>query len=150
MTMRPLAAVLVSLAAACLDPADGLVLSPADEQAVQVVSGLAPPLGDALTVRSATVTGDRLELLVFYGGGRETHRFAFGNDGQQGLSLPPYLTVFVAHDGNGDSCERAVTRTLTVDLRPLRTVAGAGGVVLLRIVEPDGAAADVGELRYDF
>jgi hypothetical protein len=148
--MRSTVAVLVILIAACLGPDGGLVLSAADEQGVQVIPGLTPPLGDALTVRSGAVTGDRLELVVQYSGGCETHRFGFGNDGQQGLSLPPYLTVFVAHDGNGDRCEAALTRTMKIDLRPLRSVAGSGGVALLRVVEPDGTVAEIGDLRYEF
>lgn len=139
------------MASGCTEPAsDGLHLSDRSDLVLQVVPGIRPPLGDPATVRAAAVSGDRLTLELQHAGGCRVHRYALATDGEEGLSLPPTYTLYLAHDADGDRCEALLTVRLRVDLRPLRAVASPGGVLLLRLVEPDGRPADVGELRYQY
>ncbi len=93
-----------------------------------------PDLGDAYTVRSATLDGDTLRAVVWYGGGCEAHAFDLRSqtDGQR-------WEVWFVHDANGDRCEAAITDTLAADVAflpataiPLLLLAPSGDDVLLR------------------
>jgi len=149
-TVVAAAALFTISAAACTEPTDGLRLLAGDNLTLQVVPGITPPLGDAATITSASVDGNRLAVEVQFGGGCATHRFGMATDGFEGLSMPPYYTLFLAHDARGDMCEALLTRQLMVDLRPLQAIASPGGVLLLRLVEPDGTQPELGELRYEY
>jgi hypothetical protein len=144
------AVALTILPTSCTEPDDGLRLSDRDSLTLEIVPGITPPLGNAATIRSASVDGDYLALEVQFGGGCRTHLFGMYNDGLEGLSNPPYYTLYLAHDARGDLCEALLTRQLAVDLRPLQAIASPGGVLLLRLVEPDGTPVSLDELRYEY
>jgi hypothetical protein len=107
------------------------------------------PRSAPAVVRAGRVTGHELTLDVAHAGGCRTHRYAVLYDGMEGLSLPPVVRLHLVHDDARDTCEALVTRQLVVDLRPLRAAVSPGGTVLVQVVEPDGSAANLGELRYD-
>ncbi len=75
---------------------------------------------DAVTVDSAAASGDTLHLMVRYGGGCRTHRFALllGNAFME--SHPVQVHVRLAHDADGDMCRALLSRSLSFDLTPLK------------------------------
>jgi len=122
-----------------------------DHLVVQTIRTDDPPESNPATIAAARLSGDQLDLDVRYSGGCRTHRFGAFTDGKQGLSNPPFITLYLVHDAGGDACEAAVSRTLHVDVTPLRGSSGGGqGTLLIRLVEPDGTPASVGDIVYQF
>lgn len=75
---------------------------------------------DPVTILSATVTGDTLELWVNYGGGCRAQSFLLLSDGAWMESYPVQVGVRVARDAQGDNCKALLSRMLRFDLTPLR------------------------------
>jgi hypothetical protein len=103
-------------------------------------------------ITSAQVEGQTLRLVVEYGGGCATHRFALVAGTDFGESLPPYTLLRLAHDGSGDLCRALVTRQLEVDLSPIVPLVQQNGGTALRfeLVEPGERVSAMGELLVTF
>lgn len=91
-----------------------------------------------VTITSATVTGDSLELAVTYGGGCRAHAFLLLSDSAWMESYPVQVGVRLAHDNEGDNCKALLSRILRFDLTPLKTAYNAAyhttsGVIRLNI-----------------
>jgi len=120
-----------------------------DRIVVQVIQTDDPPRTNAATITAARLNENDLAVDVRYPGGCRTHRFGAFNDGKQGLSNPPFVLVYLAHDSASDRCEAIATRTLHLDLTPLRAGLGSG-TLLVRLVEPDGTPAALADVVYRF
>ena len=82
--------------------------------------GLSADDGDPTSVDAAAITGDTLSLDVSYSGGCETHRFQICWQGGFAESAPVQVGLELWHDAAGDTCEAALSETLTFDLTPLK------------------------------
>jgi hypothetical protein len=74
---------------------------------------------DPVTIMTAEVMGDSLELVVNYGGGCRDHSFLLLSDAAWMESNPVQVGVKLSHDAKGDSCEALLSRMLRFDLMPL-------------------------------
>ena len=93
---------------------------------------------DPVTVNSAAVRGDSLELSVSFGGGCRDHTFLLLSDAAWMESYPVQVGVKLSHDARSDSCKALVTRVLRFDLTPLKQAYNAAyqattGVMRLNI-----------------
>lgn len=76
---------------------------------------------DAYVVNSPpSITGDVLTLNVSYSGGCESHDFTLITSGVFLESNPVQLQTVLAHNANGDSCERWVTETYHFNVSALK------------------------------
>jgi hypothetical protein len=143
---------LLTLAAgsACVDPSGsgGVRLVTGDRLTLEVIRGASPRQSDPARVTGALVSGKELVIDLQYSGGCRTHRFGIFTDGLEGLSIPPFIKLFLVHDADGDACEAALTRRLRVDLEPLDPVLRPGIEFVLLLVEPDGQPAGVPGVPY--
>jgi len=85
---------------------------------------------DPMSIKSAKINGDILELLVNYSGGCEEHSFELVSNGFYMKSLPPKLAVKVLHNNNGDACRSLEEKTLSFNIKDLR-YPGEGPLILL-------------------
>lgn len=119
--------------------------------AVNVVSDVSSSAwpSDPLTIESAIITGDLLQVTVRFGGGCARHRIALLISHVFMESHPVQVHARLAHDGGGDMCDALLTRTLTFNLTPLkrryRASYGAGSAAI--IINLSGLPRS---LRYDF
>ena len=67
-----------------------------------------------------SITGDVLTLNVSYSGGCEPHEFTLVTSGVFLESNPVQLQAVLAHNANGDSCERWVTETYHFNVSALK------------------------------
>ena len=81
-----------------------------------------PWASDPVTIQSAEVDGDSLELSVSFGGGCREHDFGLVTNGVFAESYPVQTWVKLAHDANGDMCRAMLARTLRFDLSPLKSL----------------------------
>jgi hypothetical protein len=92
---------------------------------------------DDYVLNDAAVNGDILTLNVSYSGGCEEHVITLVISELFVETEPVQLAALLAHDGNGDSCERWVTETYAFDLGVIKTLyqeayqQNTGRVVLL-------------------
>ena len=93
---------------------------------------------DDYVLNDAAVNGDTLTLNVSYSGGCEEHVITLViSESFVGTEPAVRLAAFLAHNGNGDSCERWVTETYAFDLGVIKTLyqeayqQNTGRVVLL-------------------
>ena len=99
---------------------------------------------DPTWIESAKVTGSHLTLSVTYSGGCKHHSFALVGSESFASDEPARLGITLAHDGNGDTCEAALTERLAFDLAPIATHAQrtvglrSGHVELLLKDNPSG------------
>ena len=77
---------------------------------------------DAVTINSATINGNSLELSVSYGGGCRDHEFGLITNGVFAESYPVQTWVKLTHEANGDNCFAMLSRTLRFDLSPLKAL----------------------------
>jgi hypothetical protein len=75
---------------------------------------------DPVTIVSAEVKGDSLELIVNYGGGCRAQSFLLLSDAAWMESYPVQVGVRVARDAQGDNCKALLSRMLRFDLAPLK------------------------------
>ena len=126
--MRRVFAFLVIAVVACSDATEPLPdgWTPGGSWAGQVVVTRtvdSPPwASDPVTIQSAEVDGDSLELSVSFGGGCREHDFGLVTNGVFAESYPVQTWVKLAHDANGDMCRAMLARTLRFDLSPLKTL----------------------------
>ena len=97
--------------------------------------------GDTYTFNSAIIEGDTLTVSVSYGGGCETHEFTLFAEPELFPPLAgglPMLGISIAHNANGDMCERWVTESYDFDLTPIKNKyqeeLGMQGAILLSII----------------
>ncbi|HZI30632.1 MAG TPA: hypothetical protein VFD64_20885 [Gemmatimonadaceae bacterium] len=93
---------------------------------------------DPVTVVSAEVKGDSLELVVNYGGGCRAQSFLLLSDAAWMESFPLQVGVRVARDAQGDNCKALLSRMLRFDLSPLKAAYNAAyqsttGIIRLNI-----------------
>jgi hypothetical protein len=140
------------LLAGCLEPSERArpTVTDGERLILQIVRTDDPPRSDAARVTAARVDGHDLTIDLQFGGGCQPHLFGIFTDGKEGLSLPPFVMLYLVHDANGDLCEALLSRRVTVDLRPLQSVVSPGGTVILRLVEPQGTIAGVPEPIYRY
>jgi hypothetical protein len=77
---------------------------------------------DPVSIISAEVRGDSLELGVQFGGGCRDHEFGLITNGVFAESYPVQTWVKLAHDANGDMCKALLSRVLRFDLSPLKAL----------------------------
>ena len=105
--------------------------------------------GDEYELDAAAIMGDTLVVTVSYGGGCEEHLFALDASAAFAESDPVQLATALAHNANGDACQRWVTQDYCFDLAPLKAryqaeYQQAAGIIVLLL---KGAAS---ELVYEF
>lgn len=93
---------------------------------------------DAYELDAAAIMGDTLAVTVSYGGGCAEHVFALDASAAFAESDPVQLVVALAHQANGDACERWVTQDYHFNLAPLKTRYQAeyqqdAGAIVLRL-----------------
>jgi hypothetical protein len=114
---------------------------------VLIVHGIDSPLwaADPLTIRDGRIDGDTLRLTVSYGGGCRPHSLQPLAEAAWLESFPVQVMARIAHNAGGDLCRALITRSLRIDLSPLRDRYRASyrtpsGTITLRI---DGLAEPV-------
>jgi hypothetical protein len=75
---------------------------------------------DPVTILSAVVKGDTLELWANYGGGCRAQSFLLLSDAAWMESYPVQVGVRLARDAQGDNCKALLSRMLRFDLAPLK------------------------------
>ena len=75
---------------------------------------------DPVTIISAVIKGDTLELVANYGGGCRAQSFLLLSDAAWMESYPVQVGVRVARDAQGDNCKALLSRMLRFDLAPLK------------------------------
>ena len=75
---------------------------------------------DDFVLSAAAIAGDTLAVTVEYGGGCAEHVFALDASGAFLESDPVQLVVSLAHNANGDACQRWVTQDYCFSLAPLK------------------------------
>ena len=81
---------------------------------------------DPYELNAATIMGDTLTVTVSYSGGCETHQFTLVASNVFLESYPVQLGASLAHDANGDTCERWVTEDWDFDLTPIKRMYQGG------------------------
>ena len=104
---------------------------------------------DEYELDAAAIMGDTLVVTVSYGGGCEDHLFALDASAAFAESDPVQLAVALAHNANGDACQRWVTQDYLFNLAPLKAryqeeYQQDAGAIVLRL---EGIAS---ELVYEF
>ena len=99
---------------------------------------------DDYELGAAAVTGDTLAVTLSYGGGCKTHRFTLVAAEAFMESDPVQLQVAIAHDADGDACQRWVTEDYHFILDPIKArykaSYGSGpGVVILQLARAPGS-----------
>jgi hypothetical protein len=94
---------------------------------------------DPVTIHSAQVRGDSLELSVSFGGGCRDHAFALLANAAWMESYPVQTGVQLAHDANDDTCKALLSRVLRFDLSPLKAAYAssyqtATGIIRLNVL----------------
>jgi hypothetical protein len=74
-----------------------------------------------VTIVSAAVKGDTLELWANYGGGCRAQSFLLLSDAAWMESYPVQVGIRVARDAQGDNCKALLSRMLRFDLSPLKS-----------------------------
>ena len=94
------------------------------QTSILIVSSVSAPIwaADPLTVSRVSITGDTLQVAVTYSGGCRHHALQPIAESVWAKSLPVQVSARVAHNAGGDVCEALVTRTLHVDLSPLKAL----------------------------
>lgn len=129
MTLRPLALALLLTGAACHDtttepgqPNGYWSLSSTWEGQIVITENTSGPQwpSDPVTITSAVVKGDTLELWANYGGGCRAQSFLLLSDAAWMESYPVQVGVRLARDAQGDHCKALLSRMLRFDLAPLK------------------------------
>jgi hypothetical protein len=75
-----------------------------------------PAEASSLKIKSVTVEGDLLSVVVSYSGGCKDHEFRLISNQRYMKSLPPQLNLYLEHNGNGDMCRELIEQTLTFNV----------------------------------
>ncbi len=144
---------LIGLWAACSAGTDPTVTR-SDDLVLQVARTFKPGRlpADPARITNARIEGHRLLMTVTHAGGCREHAFGVVTGPDFGDSNPPYALFRLAHEANGDACEALISRTISVDLRPIEAVMRRLGARAVRfnLAEPGDKIAGVGELVYRF
>jgi hypothetical protein len=95
-------------------------------------------MSDALTVGNVAIDGDTLRVTVSYGGGCQRHALQPIAASVWLESYPVQVYARISHNASGDTCRALITRTLRVDLSPLKdqyreTYQATSGRIALRL-----------------
>ena len=93
---------------------------------------------DKFALNSATVDGDVLKVNLSYSGGCESHQFTLVASDSFLESFPVQLSIFIAHNANGDTCEAYPTEDYHFDLTQIKTMyqeayRQEAGTIILRL-----------------
>jgi len=110
---------------------------------------------DPLTVDSAAVRDGRLHVFVSYAGGCAGHEFAALAENTWLESNPVQLSLLLAHNAHGDTCEALLHSELRFDLTPVRQAFArayhqAEGEVVLRLVPAADPGVEPVLVHYSF
>ncbi|MGA9525911.1 MAG: hypothetical protein WBV82_30910 [Myxococcaceae bacterium] len=111
-----------------------------------VVDAMPGQTSSTLTIHSATVDGDALNIEVSHGGGCAQHGYELRWDGSFATSGGADEAVLVlAHDPHGDTCEALLSGVKSFDLTPIRDAwrrerSAQSGTVRLTIDRSDKVA----------
>lgn len=72
-----------------------------------------------LTINSASIEGNILNVTVQYSGGCEKHSFRLEGSEAISKSLPPIRSIRIVHTGKKDNCKALVIKNLQFDLSEL-------------------------------
>ena len=102
----------------------------------------------SIDITNTVIVDDTLTFDVEYGGGCETHLFAFVVSGSFMESEPVQTAALLSHDPNGDECLALIQDALKADLVPLReeyqrSYQTESGVIVINLL---GASS----VRYEF
>ena len=105
---------------------------------------------DVFALNTATIDGDGLKVNLSYSGGCETHQFTLVASDSFLESFPVQLSIYIAHNANGDTCEAYPTEDYHFDLTPIKTMyqeayQQEAGTIVLRLKDAPNL-----ELVYDF
>ena len=81
---------------------------------------------DPVTIASASIRGDSLQLVVRYGGGCREHAFTLVVAPAWMESYPVQASALLAHDAGGDNCKALIEKSLGFDLSPVKARWRAG------------------------
>jgi hypothetical protein len=129
LTLRPLALAVLGAALACNNtntepaaPNGYWSLSSIWSGQVVITDDASAPHwpSDPVTIVSATIKSDTLELIANYGGGCQPQSFVLLSDAAWMESYPVQVGVRLGRDAQGDSCKALLSRMLRFDLSPLK------------------------------
>ena len=105
---------------------------------------------DAFALNTATIDGDILKVSLSYSGGCETHQFTLVASDSFLESFPVQLSIYIAHNANGDTCEAYPTEDYHFDLTPIKTMyqeayQQQAGTIILRLKDAPNT-----DLVYEF
>ena len=75
---------------------------------------------DPYTLKSASISSDKMNLDVSYSGGCNDHCFNLIWDRTIQESYPPQTSVRISHNANGDNCRQLISQTLKIDLTRMK------------------------------
>lgn len=88
---------------------------------VEIIDGYTTPKDNAAyEIKSLTVDGDVLEIIVSYSGGCKEHQWALKCNKMFKKSLPPQKDLTLEHNNNDDNCRGWKTDTLKFDVSPTK------------------------------
>ena len=74
-------------------------------------------VSDSISILSAAITGNTINLEVSYSGGCQPHKFLLIGSPMIAKSLPPIRSVVLVHQANNDMCKKQIIETLSFDIR---------------------------------
>jgi hypothetical protein len=77
-------------------------------------------MADALAINNVTLDGDTLRVHLTYGGGCQRHALQPIAETVWLESSPVQVLARISHNAGGDPCKSLITRTLYIDLSPLK------------------------------
>ena len=88
---------------------------------------------DSFSIKSASISGNKLLLTIEYTGGCTDHQFEFIGSPMIMKSMPPIRAVQLVHNANNDSCESQITEVLEIDIRCMAYNQNAGSEIFLTL-----------------
>ena len=106
------------------------IIGPAEDDSVEVGDEVDPiikitaTIGDAgnsdgMTIKSASIVGNKMLVTVEYSGGCEDHTFEMVGSEVLMKSMPPKRNVYLIHHSNSDHCRELIQKTLEIDIKAL-------------------------------
>ena len=75
---------------------------------------------DPFNVEKMYMTDSILNIEINYSGGCKEHDFALYSDGNYSKSLPPQMTLHLAHDNHDDHCRSIEKKTLSFNIDAIK------------------------------
>ena len=77
---------------------------------------------DEFDLNTATIEGDILKVNLSYSGGCKSHEFTLVASDLFHESSPVQLSIYIAHNANGDTCEAYPTEDYHFNLTPIKNL----------------------------